>query len=345
MGRWLFPILFAVPVFYMGACGKASSDIPATRAAGPKLELVYKAKTDTIRYASGVESKDGFVFVIGNKPLLTVYDARIVGQMNKVAEIDEYIGVDINVRRAVNVSFLSGETLYIHGSQGFVAIDVKIPETPLLLSVTKNLWLEEKEALTVDGNYAYLASLSGLTVVDVTNPAIPVKLYEKADLFNVVRGMSVIGNTLYVLDVNKLHAFDITNPQDPTQLEIAVPETNLVLARMSKVGSALYIMATSGTLSVIEAANPASLELKGKWMLYSYEGAYHIQDVKVVHNRFYFANERDLFVFDLTDPNKPKFIVQASNVGPINAIEVDAQAIYVAADYENLVVLKNQPRH
>lgn len=345
MRRCFLPMLSVVAAFYVAACGKDSDVVPATRAASPKLELVYKEKAKTIRYASGVEIKDGFVFVIGNKPLLTVYDARTVGQMNKVAEIDEYIGVDINVRRAVNVSFLSGGHLYIHGSQGFVAINVKDPRKPMLLSVTKNLWLEEKDALTVDGDYAYLASLSGLTVVDVKNPAMPEKLYEKADLFNVVRDMAVVGKTLYVLDANNLHAFDIADPRKPVKLEITVPTTNLVLARMCKVEDVLYIMATSGTLSVLAAGNPSALELKGTFPLYSYEDAYHIQDVRVVGNRLYFANERDLFMFDLKDAAKPKFIVQASGVGPINAIEVDEQAIYVAADYENLVVLKNQPPH
>lgn len=339
----LFPVIVGMAC-YLTACGSSSSGKVVPKSSVPGLELVYKDQADTVHYASGVEAKNGYVYVVGNKPLLTVYDARTPGQMTKVAEIDEYIGVDINVRRSVNVSFLSDDVLFIHGAQGFVAVSIKTPEKPALLSVAKNLWEEEKDALTVDGKSAYLASLSGLTVVDVANPAMPRKLYEKADLFNVVRDMAVIGTTLYVLDATSLHAFDISNPNRPTPLEIATPETNLTLARMTRVGDLLYVMATAGTLSVIDAAKPEALTLQAKYELYSYSEAYQIQDVKVIDGRLYFANERDLFVFALADATKPKFLAQMSNVGPINAIEVDDKAVYVAADYQNLVVLTNKPR-
>lgn len=344
MRRIFLPAFLVGVGFYLSACGSSSHSKVAPKSSAPGLELVYKEQTNAVRYASGVETKDGYVYVVGNKPLLTVYDARTVGQMTKVAEIDEYIGVDINVRRSVNVSFLSNDVLYIHGAQGFVAIRVKNPVKPELLSVSKNLWEEEKEALTVDGNYAYLASLSGLTVVNVANPAMPKKLYEKADLFNVVRDMAVIGTTLYVLDADTLHAFDVSTPSRPVKVELAVPETNLTLARMVRVDDTLYVMATAGTLSILDAAKPGALTLKAKFDIYSYAEAYQIQDVKIFDGRLYFANERDLFVFGLAGIERPKFVAQMSNVGPINGIDVDDKAVYVAADYQNLVVVTNKPR-
>ena len=102
------------------------------------------------------------------------------------------------------------------------------------------------------GTFAYVAdNLSGLRVIDVSNPALPSEV-GSIDTPGTARSVSVVGGLAYVADgAEGFRVIDVSNPAVP--VEIASIDTPSLANGVSVVGDLAYVADTVSGLRVIQA--------------------------------------------------------------------------------------------
>lgn len=105
---------------------------------------------------------------------------------------------------------------YVAGSQMQV-YDISSQTNAVLIGKTNT---SSPGAITVSGNYAYLADSRGLDVYDVSIPTSPSRVALVTN--NFARGVAVAGNLAYVgYFGGRIRAFDISNPAAPIEVGTA----------------------------------------------------------------------------------------------------------------------------
>ncbi|MBW2386763.1 MAG: hypothetical protein JRG92_24295, partial [Deltaproteobacteria bacterium] len=109
----------------------------------------------------------------------------------------------------------------------------------------------------VVGGLAYVAGGSGLRVIDVSNPTLPVEV-GALDTPGNARGVDVVGDLAYVADSSfgggGLRVIDVSNPMLP--VEIGALDTPGGGMDVEVVGEFAYLAANSAGLRVIDVSNP-----------------------------------------------------------------------------------------
>ena len=189
-------------------------------------------------------------------------------------------------------------------------------------------------AVKVKDNYAYVAiGSSGLIVVDISDPAQPVKA--GAFLTPWADGLVIEGNLLYLADqTDGLYALDISDPKNPSQTGMLpldlftdmLSQRNMVIQN----GKVFLANGTQGMLVVNASAQPTLL---GKFDT-PLPGA--DWDVVVDNNIAYvIADSLGLYSIDVSDPTQPRqldFDISLVNSGlrtPWN-FTVNGQYAYIA---------------
>ncbi|MEK7686191.1 MAG: hypothetical protein AAB466_12285, partial [Verrucomicrobiota bacterium] len=86
------------------------------------------------------------------------------------------------------------------------------PADPVLVGQWPGFARGDARGVAVSGNYAYVAAESGLLVINVRNPANPVRVGHY-DTSGFALGVAVSGNYAYVADFDAgLQVIDVRNP-------------------------------------------------------------------------------------------------------------------------------------
>lgn len=146
------------------------------------------------------------------------------------------------------------------GVGGLFAVDASAPATPTL---TSHICMpEEGVAVTVNGNYAYVAVQGRLLqAVDFSNPAQPT-LAGSLALAAPATSIATAGGYIWVTEgYHGIEVFDISNPAAPTLLtHIAAPgDTQSIDVR----GNFAYVAAGVGGVHIFDISNPAAPQLAG----------------------------------------------------------------------------------
>ena len=195
----------------------------------------------------------------------------------------------------------------------------------------------ESQTIFVVGNLAYVVSMgpNRLTIVDISNPAVPVEISSIQDNTNMVdpSGLFVAGNYAYVtsLTSNSLAIYDISNPKSIEFVgSILNDTTHFEVARAVYVsGKYAYVVAsTSDTLSVVDVSNPANPVIVGFVKNETILGAaFSIY----VAGRYAYVGSLDedrLVVVDVSDPTNPVITGSVTN-----ASLIDPYGIHVLGKY------------
>jgi len=111
-------------------------------------------------------------------------------------------------------------------------------------------------AVDVVNNIAYIGNGSALEILDISNPANPVKLGQVVTP-SVVSGIKVSGNYAYVADESDgLRIIDVSNPTNPQ--EVGFFDTGSYARGVSINGNYAYVADESDGLRIIDVSNPTS---------------------------------------------------------------------------------------
>ena len=155
-------------------------------------------------------------------------NARALNTLQRV------VTVATNAKMTQDVKVV-GSLAYVGTSKGLAVFDVSQPQNPKLLGQTETRYGEFLlvNALAVDGNYAYLASMKyGLQIVDISSPANPRLLTTVSGSLVRVAGtgsrafdVAVKDGVAFVGTFNgPAYAIDVSNPQAPKLLrQIGMP--------------------------------------------------------------------------------------------------------------------------
>lgn len=168
---------------------------------------------NTPGYAERVQMVDGVVYVADGEGGLQVIDATDPARPLLLASVDTPgYGYDLTV---------SGNTLYFaDGDAGLRMFDITDRTNPTEISQFDGDDRDKFQArgVAVDGRLALVAAgYSGVSILDVSNPAAPVEIGHVAAKRN-ARRVEIVGRTAYVGDLQWINAIDLSDPTAPKEI-------------------------------------------------------------------------------------------------------------------------------
>jgi hypothetical protein len=158
---------------------------------------------------------------------------------------------------SANAVTVSGKhALVADGNNGLLVLDVSTP-IPTLKSKYDGTALDVK---TVD-NYAYLAAgISGLEIIDITDPTTPTLKGSYQNAIS-VNSLAISGNYCYLANDNAgLKILDISNPNLPSV--IGSIDTVGIARGVSVSGKEVYVASDSGGIQIIDIKDPTNPTVK-----------------------------------------------------------------------------------
>ncbi len=190
------------------------------------------------------------------------------------------------------------------------------------------------QRVQVVGNHAYLTDYwAGLQVIDVSNPAKPVRV-AGYDTGGEARGVQVVGDYAFVADGSAgLQVIDVSNPASPTP--VGGYDTSGFALGVQVVGNLAYVADNHAGLQIIDTGNPAKPVRIG-----GYDTSGYAISVQVVGNRAYIAdNQAGLQVIAVDNPAGPVRLGGYATIGYATGVQVVGNRAYVAAAETGLLVI------
>ncbi|MFN2195124.1 MAG: LVIVD repeat-containing protein, partial [Anaerolineales bacterium] len=214
------------------------------------LAAVELGGDPSISDARDVAATDRLAFVAGGSQGLVSYNMRnpsdpqrsggfrTAGMVNLVALSGNYLYASSDRLDIVDISnpsapeligsynrrgapVVSGEVLYLAaGEDGLAAVDIRDPTAPVELGVLP--LSGEARKVAVAGEHAYIASSSGLQVVDISDPQ-SMTLIGTADGFQAT-DVAVTDETAFLTSDQSILFFDVSVPETPQKIfEYIIP--------------------------------------------------------------------------------------------------------------------------
>ncbi len=206
---------------------------------------------------------------------------------------------------------------------GVEVYDVTNPTAPVLRGRCS---LAGASRVQVEGHRAYVVTQFGFAIVDLADPAAPVRLggYYPTEP---IPDVHVVGNFAYLKDTTaRFQVIDVADPAAPVLVgSCAAPG----LARNVRVvGHLAYVAGDEAGLQIFDVADPAAPKLVG-----SHDTPGQARDVEVVGHLAYVADgSAGLQVIDVSDPAAPVHLGGYDVPGGANDVEVRGSQVYVAGD-------------
>ena len=188
-------------------------------------------------------------------------------------------------------------------------------------------------AVAVQGNYAYIGEGPRLTVLDISNPALPTVVGKTPLLPDVVRGVAVAGDYAYVADWDAgLRVVDVSDLAHPT--EVGYYDTPGSAEDVAVAGGYAYVADEDAGLRVIDVGDPAHPTEVGY-----YDTPGHAWDVVVAGHYAYVADDDGLRIIDVSDPTMPTEAGFHDTPWKAIGVAVTDNYIYVADGYSGLRII------
>jgi hypothetical protein len=191
------------------------------------------------------------------------------------------------------------------------------------------------EVIEVEGDRACVAEQDSLVVLDVADPAAPLRL-GALRLPKVPEGIEIGGTTVYVADgTSEVLIIDIGDPAHPQ-----LAGTYRVPGNARNVhadGGLAYVAAGTGGLRILDLSHPTSPVTLG-----AYPSEDECWDVVTSGSLAFLANGAyGLFILDNSDPTSPTFSGQFRTRGPAGAVFVTDVGVCIRAHHLEIVDVGN----
>jgi PGF-pre-PGF domain-containing protein len=216
---------------------------------------------------------------------------------------------------------------------GFVIVDVSDPSSPAFVysNYTYNAL-----GVTIEGNYAYVATADGLAIFNINDPSSPkiVGNYEIKDSVDI----AVIGSYAYLVDYwNGLVILDITNPSAPTFEGKC--DTSSWVHDITVSGNYAYLASDYNGLFIVDISSPSSPTIVGNYQ--NNTTIFYPNDVAVAGNYAYLAAyQNGLMILNITDSSSPTVASIYDTVDSACGVALSGNYVYVADNGNGLVILR-----
>eukprot|EP01059_Diplonema_ambulator_P036520 TRINITY_DN9117_c0_g1_i2.p1 TRINITY_DN9117_c0_g1~~TRINITY_DN9117_c0_g1_i2.p1 ORF type:complete len:501 (+),score=88.20 TRINITY_DN9117_c0_g1_i2:42-1505(+) len=227
-------------------------------------------------------------------------------------------------------------TLYVSDATAeILLLNMSSPSSPTPLGTISSSG-NTITTMTASGNTVYLGAKGSLILVDVTNPAVPVKT-AGLPLSVDVMGISAAGTTIYMVvslsstEETFLKVVDVSTPAKPVEVG-STPVGLREASAVGIIGTTAYVACKDRGVKVVSVADKANMTEVGE-----YPGGYFgTFDVAVSANRAFLARYRGLFTYDITNPATAVQVASDTSIYAYKA-SVDGNTLAVA-DMTDLVV-------
>lgn len=195
-----------------------------------------------------------------------------------------------------------------------------------------------------EGNLVYLAgSRTGLQVVDVSDPALPVvvQTLDPIGIEDRIQGIDVENSYLYIAErVTGLRIIDLTDPASQT-----VYQTPWSAWDVEVVGTTAYVVygrssSDASGLEILDVSDPSSPILLGSFVTAGFSTG-----VTISGTRAYISdNSNGLVILDVSDPSSPTLLGTFATAGAVwdDAFVVDQTAFVVTQSNRTLQIIDVQ---
>ncbi len=269
-----------------------SSGISIVDIQDPEAAAVV-GSADTNGLATGIDVVGNLAYVADGSVELQIIDVSDPADPKLEGDYD---AAGASFAESVHVD---GDHAYVASAAGLFIINIENPENPF--EVASRSELASSHDVVVRGTQAYVIGTgsSELTVVDVSNPALPVI---GVQLPVTGTGIDIIGDTLVVSTARGCRMFDLLNdPQVPVEtgsvgLGIAFFGGKLAVGN----GIVLDVRGQQG-LSVVAVPSPFSVPTLG----FDDMTASDVRGVAVEGTTAVVAGGDGIYTFDVSDPENP----------------------------------------
>ena len=205
---------------------------------------------------------------------------------------------------------VSGDYAYLSSYGAVEIIDVSDPQHPVQVGIygvcSDYYCYANISGIAADGNYVYIVSThgwrmhtwNGLHIIDVSDPANPVRMGSVGSYCGLHSAVAVRGGYAYVASGRGLQVIDVSNPARPSTsgfCDLPVSGRDVAIGADGHV----YIAGERG-LHVIDVSDPANPHVTAY-----YETPGNAHGVVVDGTYAYVANDWGMSVFDVSDPSNP----------------------------------------
>ncbi len=232
---------------------------------------------------------------------------------------------------------------YLFAAQG---CEVRVYPAGTDQQVTSLTWQSYITRIRIDGeiyrmecigNTLYIASASGMVIVDISNPASPKKLSTFYNPYSsgAIRDVKVQGNYAYLsIYGSGIQVVDISNPSNPVKGKLVPLAGYNTLWRLALDGHYLYVsLETDRRMDILDITSPSSPQVVGTFAPGD-AASTGFSSVAVKGNFAYLVEYYNgIRVVDIRNPAKP---VQVSAISGINAndIRILGNYAYVSIRYQ-----------
>ena len=224
------------------------------------------------------------------------------------------------------------------------------------------------EAIALAGDYALLAGEGGLSILNISDPANPVRAGSHSTEGR-ANDVAVSGNLACVAVSTGMEIYDVSDPSAPVRLGRF--EKSFGYRGVHVVGQRAYLVAQLNTFEILNISNPGNpvsesilpltsaavdLEVAGRYayvandfdglrvidvndphaptVVGSYQTPGRARDVTVANGYAYVANlDNGLSIVNVSNPAQPSLTGSASVGGRASAVSLAGNFLWVAADY------------
>jgi hypothetical protein len=181
--------------------------------------------------------------------------------------------------------------------------------------------------VAVEGEYAFTAEGSELSVIDISNPENPTRVAGLPIPWT-GRDLAILNDEAYLAGEGGLLIFDIQDPLNPDLLGSYA--TSAQASNISVSGDLVFLALGEDGLLILNASNPSQPVEAG-----SYPGV--VNDVWASGDQAYLAGE-DLRILEVSDPANPALLGTYDGGKPFQVVQAAGSLVYLAAGSNYLIV-------
>jgi hypothetical protein len=242
-----------------------------------------------------------------------VFNIDSIDASYKVSEVATYAGLIKDISIYGNYAYLAGY------DYGLVIIDIEDPFNPY---VTGNVSLPGNAVqVRINNNHAYLASSSGVRIVNVTNQYSPYEVgyLDNGDYFY---GIDVNDTLLYTAEMtNGLKIYNISSPAMPVE----IGHNDSTGLRCVYYENGLLYAGNTSELVVYDPSDPSNPLIIGSGFPGGYRMAFSDTFAYSVYNAFQYS------ITNISDPTSPQ---------DVNTISTDYASTFVTI-FKNRLIVSN----
>ena len=232
----------------------------------------------------------------------------------------------------------SGDFAYVGTPHGIYIFNVSDPNNFIPAGYIGKFAIAD---IAISGNYLYAAvdEKARMVVVDISDPnAAFITSIQYRDTYTFSSSLTVSGNYVYLLEdrftltgaIDKLVIYDISTPSDPKlmgQLRQVIGG-DLYDGMITVSGNYAYVAAAVAGFRIIDISNPTEPTPVARVAMSELNNLNNLSahSVTVSGQYAYLSCDKDLFIFDISDPTNPVQVALYENIRPSITTIIDNNA-------------------